>query len=58
MTDHIVKLVSSEDGDWEQLFIDGELVEENHSLAAWLVLEALAAKLNFEYVEETKVFDD
>lgn len=33
-----ITLVSSFDGDWDGLYIDGTLVEQGHSLPAWIVI--------------------
>lgn len=43
-------LMSSTDGDWEALYVDGKLVAENHRLDAGEVLDALFGD-DYEYVE-------
>ena len=44
-----IKLVKSEDGDWEAIYVDGVLAVENHSLRTTDVLEAV--ELDYEKVE-------
>lgn len=44
-----VTLVSDEGGDWEGLYVDGELLTENHSLSAWHILSELSQVFGFEF---------
>jgi hypothetical protein len=48
-----VALVRPECGDWEALYIDGELVKENHRISARQVLECLSKPFDFKprYIE-------
>ena len=52
-----VLLVNSRDGDWEQLWVDGKLMYENHMLSAGQVLKSLQKaipdifELEFEEVD-------
>jgi hypothetical protein len=45
-----IKLVSWDNGEWEQLWIDGEMVYENHIVHAEDVLDELKKRgFNVEY---------
>lgn len=44
-----VNYVHDEGGDWAGLYIDGELIDENHSLYVGHVLEALESRGLIEY---------
>ena len=48
-----VTLVHPECGDWEALYVDGELVKENHGISARQVLECLSKPFEFKprYIE-------
>lgn len=48
-----VALVYPECGDWEALYVDGELVKENHRISARQVLECLSKPFEFKprYIE-------
>lgn len=38
--------ITTEDGDWEGIYVNGVLKEENHSLATFQVLESLGLPFN------------
>lgn len=46
-----VTLVSSEDGDWEGIYVDGELKKEEHLLDAGHVLQALGILFEHKTIE-------
>jgi hypothetical protein len=48
-----VTLVRPECGDWEALYVEGELVKENHRISARQVLECLSKPFEFRprYIE-------
>lgn len=39
-----VSFVNDRGGDWVAMYIDGELVEESHSLSPWHILTPLVGK--------------
>lgn len=47
-----VSLETRECGEWQQLYFNGVLIAENHSLDAYNVLESLKDRLNFEFEEK------
>ncbi len=50
-------LVRPESGDWEALYINGELVREGHNLDAWQVLNGIEAHLVCE-IEQLEISDE
>jgi hypothetical protein len=42
--DKQISIVSSEDGDWQGIYIDGKLEYEGHSIRYWDVFEVLGIK--------------
>jgi hypothetical protein len=46
-----VTLVSSENGDWEGIYVDGRLRHEEHLCSAACVLEALGIKYEDKVIE-------
>lgn len=46
----VVRMVSC--SDWVVLMIDGEVVDQNHSIPAWRLLEELQERGIVEYVDE------
>lgn len=55
---HDIELVSNADGDWDRLYLDGELFAEGHSISHWdwgALLEVLGCGYTKTEVDE---FDD
>jgi hypothetical protein len=46
-----IEIVSSSDGDWEGLYLNGELKAEGHSLNLWDVFEAIGLAAGFREVD-------
>ena len=53
-----VVLVKDTEGDWEALYVDQELVAEGHTLAAFMVLDALQGKTVDVFAEAEVDFSD
>lgn len=50
-------LVRTESGDWEALYINGNLVREGHSISAWQVLECIEKNLVCD-IESIEINDE
>jgi hypothetical protein len=53
-----IVLVKDTEGDWEALYVDQSLVAEGHSLAAFMVLDALQGKTVDVFAEAEVDFSD
>ena len=53
-----VVLAKDTEGDWEALYVDQELVAEGHTLAAFMVLDALQGKTVDVFAEAEVYFSD
>lgn len=51
---HSIKLISSEEGDWERLVIDDIIVYENHSISAFELLDILQEKGILKFSHERR----
>lgn len=52
-----ITFVSHAGGDWEGLYVDGQLVAEGHTLKWWDVLRALSIDYNTINADEEWMYD-
>ena len=51
MAEYYVTLVKSEDGEWEGLYFNGELWDQNHSISLADALAAICSAAGFHFTE-------
>lgn len=49
-----IKLIRSENGDWERMVVDDKVIMEGHSLNSLDILEWFGDKLDIKVVQEWK----